>query len=47
MVDGIQWRIGVKSKRQLPWFMIWKEEWCDNKIVYGWVIFNSMDWIGR
>lgn len=47
MVDGIQWRIGFKSKNQGPWFMIWKELWHNNNIVHAWVIVNSRDYIGR
>lgn len=41
MVDGIQYRIGFKSKNQLPFFMVWKEEWNSGKLVFAWVIFNS------
>ncbi|QGZ14096.1 hypothetical protein PP939_gp233 [Rhizobium phage RL38J1] len=47
MIDGIQLRIGFKSKRQLPWLMVWKEEWQNGEVVHAWVVFNSMDLIGR
>lgn len=42
-----QYRIGFKGRNQLPWFMIWVEEWesmDDNTVLHAWVIFNSMDW---
>jgi hypothetical protein len=43
----IRLRYGFKNKkRQLPLFMIWKEEWYDGEVVYAWVVFNSMNWIG-
>lgn len=47
MIDGIQLRVGFKSRDQLPWLMVWKEEWKDNELVHAWVVFNSLDWIGR
>lgn len=46
MVDGIQWRMGFKSKKQDPFFMIWKEEWCDGDLVYAWITFNSRKYLG-
>ena len=39
-------RWGFKSKKQLPLFMIWKEEWHNGEVSFAWVIFNSKDWIG-
>lgn len=47
MVDGIQWRAGFKGKNQLPLFMIWKEEWHENELVYAWVWFDSRWWFGK
>jgi len=40
-----QIKFGVKSKNQLPLFMIWKEEVLHGEVVMGWVLFNSMDYI--
>ena len=40
----IKW--GFKSSRQLPLFMIWKEYWEQGEVVYGEVLFDSIDWIG-
>lgn len=42
----VKTRSGFRSKRQLPFFMIWKEEWEDGEVINAWVIFNSRDWIG-
>jgi hypothetical protein len=42
----IKRRWGFKSKKQLPLFMVWDEEWQDGDVVFAWVIFNSRDWIG-
>lgn len=39
-------RWGFRSKKQLPLFMIWREEWYHGEVVYAWVLFDSRDWIG-
>ena len=46
MVDGIQWRMGFKSKKRLPFFMIWKEEFIDGDCIYAWVVFDSRKYLG-
>jgi len=46
MKRDIRRRWGFKSKKQLPLFMIWDEEWHEGEVVFAWVIFNSRDWIG-
>ena len=43
---GTKRKWGFLSKRQLPLFMIWEEDWFDGDVVYARIIFNSMDWIG-
>ena len=40
-------RFGFKGRNQFPLFMIFREYWCRESVVYAKVIFNSMDWIGR
>lgn len=44
--DGTRVRFAFKSKTQLPLFMIWREFWVDGEVVYAYVLFNSMNWIG-
>lgn len=39
-------RCGFKSKNQLPLFMRWVEVWDDGDVLYAYVTFNSLDWIG-
>ena len=39
-------RWGFKSKKQLPLFMIWEEDWQAGQVVGARVIFNSIRWIG-
>lgn len=46
MVDGDQIRLGLKSRNQVPLFMIWRERWIDGEIVHAWVVFNSRTWLG-
>ncbi len=39
-------RWGLKSKNQIPLFMVWREFWEDGEVVHANVLFNSYDWIG-
>ena len=41
-------QFGFKSRNQLPLFMVW-QVWYDDRaeVIFGVVLFNSMDWIGR
>lgn len=32
-------RVGFRSKRQLPLFMIWREDWEDGDVVFAQVLF--------
>ena len=34
------------SKNQLPFFMVYEEEWNNGEVTYAWVLFNSKNWIG-
>jgi hypothetical protein len=39
-------RWGFRSKTQLTLFMVWREYWEREDVVYAVVLFNTIDWIG-
>ena len=48
---NIKIHCGIKGPKQLPLFMIWAVEYenieNDYEPIMGWVIFNSLDWVGK